>query len=49
MITVELEPEELRVLINAMEAVLLQISKQGRTVAELNAMLARIEYLEALK
>ena len=49
MITVELEPHELHMLINAMEAALLQISKHGGTVADMKAMLARIEYLEGLK
>ena len=49
MITVELEPEELRLLINAMESALLQISRNGGTVADMKAMLARIEYLEGLK
>ena len=49
MITVELEQEELLWLINTLETALFQIPKQGGTVADMKAMLARIEYLEGLK
>ena len=49
MITVELEPEELHILIKVLTRALNKAAVLGSQVVDMKAMLARIEYLEGLK
>ena len=49
MITVELEPYEVDVLLKALLEILACKPTNGSTVADMKAALARIEYLEGLK
>lgn len=49
MITVELEPQELHVLITMLHMTLSKMPGWGAQSADMRALLDRIEYLESLK